>query len=208
MSELGFVHRYVPPKDGTPLTLLLLHGTGGNENDLLPLGAQLAPGAGLLSPLGKVRENGMPRFFRRLAEGVFDQVDLRLRTEELADFVAGASAHYGFDPGRVIALGYSNGANIAASILMTVPETLKGGALLHAMVPFVPEVAPDLRGKQIFLGAGQNDPIVPRNETIRLERMLSEFGADVETDWFASGHQLSAAELKAAGAWLSRFQLS
>src|ERR671925_274796 len=127
-ADLGFAHRFIPGAPDKPV-LLLLHGTGGDENDLLPLGEALLPGAARLSPRGKVLENGMPRFFRRLAEGVFDLEDLRLRTEELADLVRDASKAYGFDPSRVVAFGYSNGANVAASLLLQRPETLRGAIL-------------------------------------------------------------------------------
>src|SRR5215207_5564250 len=143
-AKLAFVHQFVPAQaDGAP-TLLLLHGTGGNEHDLLDLGRALYPRAALLSPRGQVRENGMPRFFRRLAEGVFDLDDLRRRTADLAAFIAAASAAYGFDPRRVIAVGYSNGANIAASLLLLYPAALAGAVLFHAMVPLVPEELPSL----------------------------------------------------------------
>jgi phospholipase/carboxylesterase/glyoxalase family protein len=137
--SLEFVHRFIPARERERgLTLLLLHGTGGDETDLLPLGEALAPGAALLSPRGKVRENGMPRFFRRVSEGVFDLEDLRFRTHELADFVAEAAAAYGFDPTRVVAVGYSNGANIAASIVLLRPQTFAGAILFRPMVPLVP----------------------------------------------------------------------
>src|SRR5262249_16993263 len=150
-EPLGFVHRFVPaPSAGSGTTLLLLHGTGGNENDLLELGQTLAPNAALLSPRGKVSERGMPRFFRRLAEGVFDIEDLKFRTQALADFVASAASAYGFDPGKVIAVGYSNGANIAVSMLLLRPATLAGAVLFRPMVPFVPAVPPDLSGKPVF----------------------------------------------------------
>ena len=202
MADLGFLHRYVPPRNGSNRTLLLLHGTGGDENDLLSLGAELAPTAGLLSPRGKVLENGAPRFFRRLAEGVFDQEDLRVRTDELAEFIRAAALHYGFEGTHVVAVGYSNGANIAASVLLRHPTALAGGALLHAMVPFVPEGCPNLEGKPIFLGAGENDPIVPTDETTRLHTLFHRCGAEVETAWFRHGHRLSAPEVQAAAAWL------
>lgn len=203
MNELGFIHRYVPPREGSGRTLLLLHGTGGDENDLLPLASELAPEAGLLSPRGKILENGAPRFFRRLAEGVFDQEDLRVRTDELATFVGAAADHYGFDPDGVIAVGYSNGANIAASVLFRHPAVLAGGALLHAMVPFVPDICPDLSGKRIFLGAGENDPIVSPDETTRLHGLFHRCGAEVQTAWFRHGHRLSLPEVQAATAWLA-----
>ncbi len=201
-SHLGFIHHYIPPTvEGAP-TLLLLHGTGGDENDLLDLGRLLAPGAGLLSPRGKVLEHGMPRFFRRLAEGVFDLDDLRARTHELADFVAQAADAYGFDPARVVAVGFSNGANIAASLLLLRPETLAGGALLHAMVPLEPESPPNLTGKRIFLGAGRRDPLIAPHETERLARMLRDYGATVEENWQPGGHSLTRAEVVAARDWL------
>ncbi|RYG41394.1 alpha/beta hydrolase [bacterium] len=200
MSE--FIHRYVPPRGESRRTLLLLHGTGGDENDLLPLGAELDPEAGLLSLRGKVSERGAPRFFRRLAEGVFDQEDLRLRTDELGEFLREASVRYGFDPAGLIAVGYSNGANIAASLLFRHPDALAAAALLHAMVPFVPETTPDLAGKRIFLGAGENDPIVAPEETTRLHGLFHRAGAEVQTAWFPYGHSLSGPEVRAAGMWL------
>ena len=205
-NDLGFVHRYIPPTAGAAdggLTLLLLHGTGGDENDLLELGRLLAPGAGLLSPRGKVREHGMPRFFRRLAEGVFDFDDLRLRTRELADFVARAASVYGFDPARVVAVGFSNGANIATSTLLLRPETLVGAALLHAQFGLEPEAAPDLSGKLIFLGAGRLDPLVAPAETERLAAQLRQYGATVTVSWQPVGHAVTQAEVAAARAWLA-----
>ena len=206
VNDLGFIHRYVAPTSGAAdagLTLLLLHGTGGDENDLLELGRLLSPGAGLLSPRGKVREHGMPRFFRRLAEGVFDFDDLRLRTQELADFVARAATVYGFDSARVVAVGFSNGANIAASTLLLRPETLAGAALLHAQFGLEPETAPDLSGKPIFLGAGRHDPLVPPAETERLAALLRQYGATVTESWQPAGHSLTQAEAVAAREWFA-----
>jgi predicted esterase len=202
MSDLTFIHRYVPPKHGSSQTLLLLHGTGGNEEDLLRLGAEVAPSFGLLSPRGKVLEHGMTRFFRRFAEGLFDQEDLEFRTRELGHFLSEASERYAFDPDKVVALGYSNGANIAASLLLRSPGSLMGGALLHAMVPFIPITPPDLTQKQIFLGGARNDPIVHQDETRRLRDMLTSYGATVQTGWFTAGHGLSASELAAVAVWL------
>ncbi|MEX1159153.1 MAG: alpha/beta hydrolase, partial [Thermomicrobiales bacterium] len=159
-AELGFVHRWVAgDADAALPTLLLLHGTGGNENDLLSLGSLLLPGASVLSPRGKVSENGASRFFRRLAEGVFDVEDLIARTYELADFVGAAAKQYGFDPGNVVAVGYSNGANIASSMLLLRPGTLAGAVLLRPMVPLEPDSPPDLSGTPVYLGAGRLDPI-------------------------------------------------
>ena len=202
MPELGFVHRYVPHKDATR-TLLLLHGTGGNEDDLLELGARLDPVANLLSPRGKVLENGMPRFFRRLAMGVFDLPDLRFRTDELAGFVAAAARAYGFDARRVTAVGYSNGANIAASLLLLHPGVLADAVLLRPMVPFVPEKAPDLQGVNVLLSAGRLDPIVPPGETERLAVLLREYGAGVTLGWSPQGHELTPAEIEDARRWLA-----
>jgi phospholipase/carboxylesterase len=153
----GFKHRFVAGSGQEGATLLLLHGTGGNENDLLPLGRELLPGANLLSPRGKVLEHGMPRFFRRLAEGVFDEEDLKFRTEELAGFVKEASGRYDFDPDKLFAVGFSNGANIAASLLLMRPNLLRGAVLLRPMVPFEPEALPDLSGVRIFVAAGEMD---------------------------------------------------
>src|SRR5437879_610044 len=202
-TDLGFVHRYIPAEDGSASpTLLLLHGTGGDETDLLGLGRLLAPGASLLSPRGKVLEHGMPRFFRRLAAGVFDLEDLMLRTHELADFVAAASAAYGFDAGRVIAVGFSNGANIAAGLLLLRPGVLSGAVLFHAMVPLAPEVRPNLAGTPVFLGAGRFDPMVRPEETERLAHLLRDAGADMTLHWQEGGHTLGREEVGAARQWL------
>src|SRR5579875_2247309 len=157
----SFIHRFIPAQSAQISpgpTLLMLHGTGGDENALLDLGRMLAPGAALLSPRGKILENGMPRYFRRLAEGVFDLSDLTRRTHELADFVETASVAYDFDPARVIAVGFSNGANIAGSMLLLRPSVLSAAVLLHAQVPLVPPSLPNLLGKPIFIGAGPADP--------------------------------------------------
>jgi phospholipase/carboxylesterase/glyoxalase family protein len=201
--DLGFVHRYVPAHRVDAPTLLLLHGTGGDETDLLPLGEVLAPGAGLLSPRGQVREHGMPRFFRRLVEGVFDLDDLRFRTHELADFVAAAAAAYGFDARRVIAVGYSNGANIAASLLLTHPGVLSAAILFHAQVPLEPQEAPTLVGIPVFLTGGRADPLVRPAETERLAALLREAGADVTLRWQPDGHTLSPREVDEARRWLA-----
>lgn len=204
MAELNFVHRFVPaPSFASADTILLLHGTGGDENDLLPLGMLLAPNANLLSPRGKVSENGMPRFFRRLAEGVFDIPDLIARAHELADFIQTASETYGFDAGRVSAVGFSNGANIAAALLLLHPGILKDAVLLHAMVPLVPESLPDLIGTRVFLGAGRQDPMASPAETERLAALLRDSGADVTVHWQPGGHALTREEAQAAAEWLA-----
>jgi predicted esterase len=204
--NLTFLHRFVPsePPIG-PTTLLLLHGTGGDENDLIPLGKALAPGAALLSPRGKVLENGMPRFFRRLALGVFDEEDLKARTHELAAFVTDSITSYDLDDHKIIAVGYSNGANIASSLLLLDPGLLKGAVLFHPMVPFVPEVVPDLSNVPIFIGAARHDEIVPPEETERLATLLENCRADVSVYWGPGGHGLSPAEVEAARRWLRRY---
>jgi predicted esterase len=214
-TQLGFVHRFIPPnrggaratKQGTKekeafTTLLLLHGTGGNEEDIIPLGQQIAPEAAILSPRGKVLENGMPRFFRRLAEGVFDIGDLKFRTYELADFVEQASEIYGFDLEHLVAIGYSNGANIAASELLLRPEILSAVILFRAMVPLVPQKIPNLTNKYIFMSSGLNDPIIPNQEAERLFDLLKRARAKVSLNWQGSGHELTMKELQKAKEWL------
>ncbi len=202
-ERLDFDHRFVPAEgDGVINTLLLLHGTGGDENDLLPLGRMLDDGAALLSPRGKVLENGAPRFFRRLAEGVFDHEDLVNRTHELAEFVEAAASEYDLDPERIFAVGFSNGANIAASLLLLHPGLLAGAILLRPMVPFEPEVTPDLSGTPVYLAAGSSDQIVPPEQTERLAELLREAGAEVTLDWQPGGHNIGRAEIDAAHDWL------
>lgn len=203
-GELGFTHQFVPaqsPTDG--FTLLLLHGTGGDERDLLPMGPLLAPGAAMLSPRGKVIENGRPRFFRRLAEGVFDIEDVKFRAGELAVFIEAASARYGFDHERVIAAGYSNGANIAAALLLLRPRALAGAVLFRPMVPLVPPALPDLSGRPVFISGGRQDPIVRRGETMRLVTLLGDAGAEVDLNWSADGHSLEDEEIATASQWLA-----
>ena len=206
-DQLGFTHRYIPPlgrnDDNSGLTLLLLHGTGGNEDDLLPLGRELDSNAGLLSPRGKVLEGGrIPRFFRRLAEGIFDIEDLKFRTLELAEFVKNASRTYEFNPDKVIAVGYSNGANIAASLLLLKPQTLSGAVLFRAMVPFVPNDRTDLSGKHIFMSSGLRDPIATRQEAEKLYELFRQAHSVVELQWQNSGHELTQDDIDAAKQWL------
>ena len=203
MSERapGFVHRFFPGETG--MTLLLLHGTGGDENDLVPLGRELAPNAAILSPRGKVSEHGAPRFFRRLAEGVFDHEDLVFRTHELADFIEAAAEEYGFDLSKLVAVGYSNGANIAASLMLLHPGLLRAAVLFRAMVPFEPEETPDLSGMPVFLAAGRRDHMIPPENTERLAEILREAGADLDLRWHNTGHPLTYEEVAEAKEWLA-----
>lgn len=206
-QELDFVHRYLPPEaEGSGLVLLLLHGTGGSEDDLLPLGRALSRTAVLLSPRGKVLESGMPRFFRRLAEGVFDEEDLKRRTHELADFVAAAGERYGFDLGQVIAVGYSNGANIAGGLLLLRPETLAGAIQLRPMVPFQPERLGDLSGKPVLAAAARHDPLVEPAQSEAWAEMLRRAGAEVTLHWTDAGHGLTQPEVAEARRWLARHE--
>jgi phospholipase/carboxylesterase len=215
-ANLEFNHRFIPShareagrsKGKTPpTTLLLLHGTGGNEEDMIPLGQQIDPEAAMLSPRGKVLENGMPRFFRRLAEGVFDIEDLKFRTNELADFVNDASKAYGFDMQHIIAVGYSNGANISSSLLLLHPEILCCAILFRAMVPLQPNTLPDLTNKHIFMSSGIHDPIVPKQDAENLSALFKKAGAKVSLYWQNSGHELRMEEIKKAKEWLSSFSI-
>ncbi|MGH9694801.1 MAG: alpha/beta hydrolase [Bryobacteraceae bacterium] len=199
----AFIHRFIPassPNSG--VTLLLLHGTGGNEQDLLTLGRELLPGAALLSPRGRILENGMPRFFRRLAEGVFDLDDLKLQTDELARFVSAAAHKYELETDKVLAVGYSNGANIAASVMLAHPGVLAGAVLFRPMVPFVPTTSPDLRNVPVLLTAGRRDPIVVPEETLALGEILKTAGARVSLHWHEGGHELGRDDIAAAKDWL------
>jgi phospholipase/carboxylesterase len=226
MKQLDFKHRFIPSSTSLhqritsnsehklqkindnksePLTLLLLHGTGGNEDDLIPIGQMLSSSASLLSPRGKVLENGMPRFFKRLAEGVFDMEDLKNRTKELADFVKEASNVYSFNLNKTIAVGFSNGANIAASLLLSNPETIKGAILFRAMVPFVPNILPDLSDKIVFLSAGMFDPIVSKSQIEALLKILQKSKADVTLKWQQSSHNLIEKDISDAKEWLSGY---
>ena len=193
-----FVYSHIPGNEATGVTLVLLHGTGGDEKDLLPLGKKLLPGATLLSPRGKVLEDGMPRYFRRLRENVFDLLDLRFRTNELADFLARFE-------GPRIAVGYSNGANIAASTLLLRPEIFAGAVLWRARVPIEPDVAPDLSGKSVLVSGGRRDPIISPQGAVELAQTLRGYGADVTLNQENAGHELTAAELERSRDWVGKF---
>jgi phospholipase/carboxylesterase/glyoxalase family protein len=202
-ADLAFRHRFVPPTQPDVPTLLLLHGTGGDEDDLLDLGGLLWPGAGLLSPRGPVLEQGMPRFFRRLAPGVFDLEDLEQQTRDLAGFVAAAAEVYGFNPRRVVAAGFSNGANVAVNLILAHPGTLAGAVLFHALLPRDPAQLPDLAGLPVFLSGGRTDTMIGPDQTQRLAAVLQEANARVTLHWTPGGHSLSTGEATAARDWLA-----
>jgi phospholipase/carboxylesterase len=204
VSIQSFVHRFEPAGAPDRPPLLLLHGTGGDETDLMPLGRMLAPGAALLSPRGPVLENGMPRFFRRLAEGVFDEADLRRRAADLAAFVGAARETYGLP--APLAVGFSNGANIAAAMLLLHPEVLAGALLIRAMVPLAEPPAADLAGRPVLILSGSLDPIVPAQNAARLAAQLGAAGAAVTHEVLPAGHGLTQADLARAQAWLAGVQ--
>ncbi|MCY9664037.1 alpha/beta hydrolase [Paenibacillus alginolyticus] len=194
-------HIFQKGTDITAPVLVLFHGTGGTERDLLPLAQAISPTSSVLSVRGNVLEHGMPRFFRRLAEGIFDEEDLIFRTKELYDFLDEAAAEHGFDRNNLVAIGYSNGANIAGSLLFHYPDALRGAILHHPMVPLRGIQLPDLSGIPVFIGAGQNDPICSPQETEELQKLLSEAGSTVAVHWEQAGHQLTRSEVEAAGTW-------
>jgi predicted esterase len=201
-QDLGFAHVFEP--GSSDWTLLLLHGTGGDEHDLVGLGRQLAPGAGLLSPRGQVLENGMPRFFRRLAVGQLDIPDLLARTDQLAGFIADAATAYGRDRSKVVAVGLSNGANIAASLLLRSPGTLRGAGLLRPMLPYEPDQIPELTGTDVLIEAGERDPYSSSEQVTRLTEILRAGGAAVTTTVEpGAGHGLTQDDLRRLAAWMT-----
>jgi predicted esterase len=207
-TTLDFTHRFVPAiRSGLPV-LLLLHGTGGNEKDLMGIGHNLAPGAALLSPRGKVLENGMPRFFRRLSEGVFDIEDLKARALELADFVQSAQEQYRLGSVPMVAVGYSNGANIASGLILSRPDLLAGCCLLRPMIPFHPDPLPVLDGKQIFISAGRRDSTMPQDEPEQLAELYRSCGATVSLQSHSAGHALISEDITGAATWFQTTFLS
>lgn len=204
----GFHHRFLEAApDGPAFTVLALHGTGGDENDLLPLVQRVAPGAAILSPRGKVSERGMPRFFPRLAMGVFDAKDLRKSALELAEFIGEAAETYGFDPSRLLALGFSNGANVAINVLLLRPESLAGAALLRPMLTLdeadLEDGLPDLAGKRVLLASGESDPHVTRDNVEALAALLERGGAAVRQVWQPTGHDLTQEDIGAVQQWFA-----
>ncbi len=202
MSDLGFEHVFRAPSTPSAPTLLLLHGTGGSEHDLIPLANMIAPAAGILSPRGKVLEGPMARYFRRLSEGVFDLDDLRVRTHELAEFVQKATSHYRVDANNVIAMGFSNGANIAAGLLLLTPGVLSGAVLFRAMSSIVPDPLPQLAGTRVLMSNGRTDPLIPAERADALADLLRRSGADVTREWQTAGHNLMKRDVDVATRWM------
>jgi phospholipase/carboxylesterase len=203
-EDLGFIHRFVPPKDSaSDETLLVLHGTGGDENDLIGIGQAVAPAAAILSPRGNVLENGAPRFFRRISEGVFDPKEVRARAEELVHFIRAAIVSYRLDAQRMFALGYSNGANIASTVMLIEPGVLQGSILLRPMLVYEPPEQKDLSGSAVFISAGRMDPIAPTTSVERLAKLFEKAHADVTLKWQLAGHSLVPSEMREAADWLN-----
>ncbi|MGI9420187.1 MAG: alpha/beta hydrolase [Geminicoccaceae bacterium] len=200
----SFVRRFEPASEAGRPPVLLLHGTGGNEDNLLPLGRMVAPGSALLSPRGKVLEHGLSRFFRRLAEGVFDEADVAERADELAGFIAEMREANGLE--APVALGFSNGANIAAALLLLRPEALAGAVLLRTTVPLSAPSKADLAGKPVLLLSGQVDPTVPADSAQHLAKLLSERGAMVDHRILPSRHDLGQGGIALAKSWFQAFK--
>lgn len=203
-EDLGYIHRFIPAADSASgETLIVLHGTGGNENDLIGIGQTIAPGAAVLSPRGNVLENGAPRFFKRLAEGVFDPKEVRSRAEELARFIRAATIKYGLDSTRIYALGYSNGANVASTVILIEPRLIQGAILLRPMLVYEPDEQDDLSGSSVLISAGRMDPIVPVISVERLVELFESRRAEVTLKWQLAGHNLVPSEVREASDWLA-----
>jgi phospholipase/carboxylesterase len=203
-DDLGFIHRFVPAEDSASSeTLIVLHGTGGDENDLIGIGQAIAPGAAILSPRGNVLENGAPRFFRRLAEGVFDPREVRSRAEDLARFIRASVVTYRLEPTRVFALGYSNGANVASTVMLVEPRILQGAILFRPMLVYEPTKTHDLTGSAVFISAGRTDPIVPTASVEKLAELFESAHAEVTLKWQLAGHNLLPSEVREAAEWLA-----
>jgi phospholipase/carboxylesterase len=200
--SVDFIHQFVPGKSGA--TILLLHGTGGDENDLMPIGKGLAPGSAILSPRGRVSEHGAARFFARIAPGVFDEKEVRTRAAELAEWIESAIAKYSIDQTKIYALGYSNGANIAAAMMLLHPGVIAGGLLLRPMAVIRPQPLPDLKGAPILISAGQHDHEIPAPEAEALGRLLSEAGAVVDFAMQNSGHELIPTDFQIGKQWFAQ----
>jgi phospholipase/carboxylesterase len=203
-DDLGFIHRFLPAEDSSHGdALVVLHGTGGDENDLIGMGQAIAPGAAIVSPRGNVLEAGAPRFFKRLAEGVFDPKEVRSRAEELARFIRAAVITYRLDPTRVFGLGYSNGANIASTVMLVEPGILQGAILFRPMLVYEPSEKSDLTGSAVFISAGRMDPIVPVASVEQLAELFESAQAEVTLKWQLAGHNLVPGEVREAADWLA-----
>jgi phospholipase/carboxylesterase len=201
MSDLGFIHRFLPGTSGR--TLLLLHGTGGDENDLLDVGRAIDPNAALLSPRGKILENGAPRFFRRFAEGIFDEADVIARANELAQFADRAATEYKIDNEHLVAVGYSNGANMLAAMMLLGVAKFRRAILFRAMVPLSKIDIPNLKAVRLLISAGQRDPIAHPPIAQRLAHLFESAGAEVILQFQASGHELVRSDIDTAAEWLA-----
>jgi|SRR5690349_12845673 predicted esterase len=203
-TDLNYIHTFVPAPSNSsrPVTLLLLHGTGGDENSLLSLGNDLCPGAALLGLRGKVLENGMPPSFRRFTEAGIG--DIRSRTEELAQFIRAASERYGFSTRRLVVVGHSDGANLAASLILLHPHYLAGAVLFRVMVPSLPDLIRDFSNLFIFIGAATLDPLIPADQASELAAIFKSGGAKVAISWHQGGRELGEDDIQAARNWLAR----
>jgi phospholipase/carboxylesterase len=200
MSEDNYVHAALPGLPGGPL-LLLFHGTGGDEHQFIRLGQELVPGAAIVAPRGDVSEFGAARFFRRTGEGVYDMDDLAVRTQKMAGFIG---AHReAAKSSAAVGLGYSNGANILASVLFADPALFDAVVLMHPLIPFEPDIKGDLAGKRILMTAGRRDPICPPDLTSRLDAYLRAAGADVTVAWHEGGHEIRPSEIEAVRHFLA-----
>jgi phospholipase/carboxylesterase len=202
-DDLGFTHRFIPAQDPTAETLIVLHGTGGDENSLVGIAQAIAPGASIISPRGNVLENGAPRFFRRLAEGVFEPQEVRSRGQELARFIRAAVINYNLDPSRVFALGYSNGANAASTVMFVDAGILQGAILLRPMLVYEPSPVPDLSDRSVLISAGRMDPVVPTESVEKLRDIFVGAGATLTLNWQLVGHNLVPSEMREAAEWLA-----
>jgi predicted esterase len=203
VADLSFIHVYEPAPGADRRTLLLLHGVGGDERDLLALARLLQPTAGVLSPRGQVEDRGMLRFFKRMPQGVYDMEDLPRRAAQLSAFVAAAAAHYRFDAHEVMAVGFAEGANIASTMLLACPETLAGAVLFRGAVPMMPDRMPKLPGTPILVSNGRHDRVTAPEDTSQLAALLRAAGADVTVVLQQAAHQLTHADVEQARAWLT-----
>ncbi|HEX7938062.1 MAG TPA: alpha/beta hydrolase [Gemmatimonadaceae bacterium] len=204
----GYDYRHEAGSDASAPVLLLLHGTGGDENDLIPFARLVSPGSAVVSPRGNVSENGAARYFRRIREGVFDLEDLALRTAALLKFLKAAAKAHTFSTDHVVALGFSNGANVAASMMLTEPSTLRHGILIRAMQPFQPATLPDMKKSSALIAAGRSDQMISQPMTEKLAELMRSAGARVELKWQDAGHGMIQADVNDAREYLRAWKAS